>query len=98
MSDWSVYLIRSDEGSIYTGIATDVARRLEKHRAGQGARFLRGRGSLAVIYQCKLGSRSLALRVEHRIKRLTRVEKEEMVRTSRTRRRLLRLVGLDDGS
>ncbi len=98
MSDWSVYLIRSGKGPIYTGIATDVARRLEKHRAGRGARFLRGRGSLVLIYQCKLGSRSLALRVEYRIKRLTRVEKEEIVRTGRTRRRLLDVVGLGDGS
>ena len=96
MSHWSVYLIRSGEGLIYTGIATDVARRLGKHRSGRGAKYLRGRGPLVLIYQRQLGSRSLALRVEHRLKRLTKAQKEAIVRSGSTRQRLLTVLRLAD--
>lgn len=96
MSNWSVYLIRSGEGLIYTGIATDVARRLGQHRSGRGAKYLRGRGPLVLIYQRQLGSRSLALRVEHRLKRLTKAQKEAIVRAGSTRQRLLTVLRLAD--
>ena len=90
MNDWSVYLIRAAGGVIYAGIATDVDRRLDEHRAGRGAKYLRGRGPLAVVYRRKLGSRSLALSVERRLKRMTKAQKEAIVRVAPSRRRLLR--------
>ena len=90
MNDWFVYLIRAAGGVIYTGIATDVDRRLDQHRAGRGAKYLRGRGPLAVVFRRKLGDRSLALRVERRLKRMTKAEKEAIVRAGPSRRRLLR--------
>lgn len=73
-------MIRCGDGSLYTGIATDVARRLEEHRAGRlGARYLRGRAPLELAAQWPVGDRSLASRVEHRIKRMRRVEKEALL-------------------
>ncbi|MFT5050133.1 MAG: putative endonuclease [Chlamydiales bacterium] len=83
--DWSVYLIRCGDGSLYTGIATDVARRLEQHTAsdGKGAKYLRGRGPLEVVLQHAVGGRGLALRVEGRIKKLPRAEKELLVAGTR---------------
>jgi putative endonuclease len=57
---------------LYCGIATDVAARIAAHDAGTGARYTRGRGPLAVVAQRRVGTRSLALRVEHAVKRLTR--------------------------
>ncbi len=80
---WSVYLVRCRDGTLYTGIATDVARRFAEHRknGGKGARYLRGRGPLRLVFQQAVGSRSLALRLEHRIKRLPKVQKERLVRS-----------------
>lgn len=90
MNVWFVYLIRAAGGVIYTGIATDVDRRVEEHRAGRGAKYLRGRGPLAVVFRRKLGDRALALRVERRLKRLTKAGKEAIARAGPSRRRLLR--------
>ncbi len=86
---WYVYMLRCGDGSLYTGIATDVARRVEEHQRGgaRGARYLRGRGPLTLALQWPVGDRGLALRVEARIKRLPRALKEELVsRRSRVRR------------
>lgn len=92
MNDWFVYLIRAAGGVVYTGITIDVDRRLHEHLAGRGAKYLRGRGPLAVVYRRKLGDRSLALSVERRLKLLSKAEKEAIVRAAPSRRRLLSLV------
>lgn len=94
MAAWSVYLLRTSGRALYTGIAVDVEDRLRCHRAGLGARSLRGRGPLVLVYARALGPRSLALRVEYRIKRLTKERKEALVRSRPTRAQLLRTVGL----
>ena len=90
MRAWFVYLVRAGGGAIYTGISTDVEQRLEAHRAGRGAKYLRGRGPLAVVYRLELGDRSLAMSVEQRLKRLTKSQKEAIVRAAPSRRSLLR--------
>ena len=80
MMDWHLYLIRCGDGTLYTGIATDVARRFEEHAAGRGAKYLRGRGPLALVFEAKIGDRSHALRAEHRVKGLKKEQKEALVR------------------
>lgn len=77
--DWSVYLVLCGDGSLYTGIAVDVAARLEKHRAGRGAKYLRGRGPLEVVFHESVGDRSLALRLEGAIKRLPAERKRDLI-------------------
>lgn len=94
MTVWSVYLIRTAGRALYTGIALDVEDRLRRHREGLGARSLRGRGPLRLVYARALGERGLALRVEHRIKRLTKAGKEDLVRSRPSRARLLADLGL----
>jgi putative endonuclease len=81
--DWYIYLIRCGDGSLYTGITTDPARRFAEHRGGgnAGAKYLRGRGPLTLVFQQKLGSRGLALGVESRVKKLSKAKKEALVRT-----------------
>ena len=78
---WYVYMIRSADDSLYTGIATDVQRRLAEHASGgpKAAKYLRGRGPLALVYQQALGARPDALREELRIKRLSKAQKERLV-------------------
>ena len=78
---WSVYVVRRRDGALYTGIAIDVRRRIAEHarQTGKGAKSLRGRGPLHLVFQRVIGSRSLALRVEGTIKRLSKARKEELV-------------------
>lgn len=77
---WSVYLVRCRHGSLYTGITVDVASRIEAHRNGiSGAKYLRGRGPLELAAEWPIGDRSLATRVESRIKRMSRADKEALV-------------------
>jgi putative endonuclease len=81
--DWYLYLIRCRDGSLYTGITTDVARRFAEHQQnnGAGAKYLRGRGPLELVFQKKLGSRSLALGVESKVKKLSKARKEDLIGT-----------------
>jgi putative endonuclease len=80
-SNWSIYFVRCRDGAIYTGIATDVARRFAEHEASgsRAARFLRGRGPLTLIASSTVGSRSEALRLEASIKRFSRRRKLAML-------------------
>ena len=75
---WCVYLLRCGDGTLYCGIALDVAARLETHRAGKGARYTRGRGPLELVYTEACATRSLALKRERAIKALGREAKLEM--------------------
>lgn len=77
--DWHLYMLRSSDGTLYTGIATDVARRMEQHADSRGARRLRGRGPLALVFERAVGSHGLALQLEYRIKQLRKAEKERLV-------------------
>lgn len=91
MSRWHIYLIRTRHGDLYTGIATDVARRFADHQS-QGARcakYLRGRAPLRLVFECPVGDRSLAQTLEARVKRLPRVKKELLVRRNPGIRELL---------
>lgn len=85
-SVWSVYLLRCRNGELYTGIATDVSRRLGEHQQsrGKGAKYLRGRGPLQLVFERSVGSRGLALRVERRIKRLKKTYKEQLILSAST--------------
>jgi putative endonuclease len=79
MSDWSIYMLRCGDGSLYTGIATDVARRIGEHEQGKrGAKCLRGRGPFEIVYQRSIGDRSVALKLEYRVKQLPKSEKEAL--------------------
>lgn len=77
---WSVYLLRCADNSLYTGIALDVELRLKAHRKGPGgAKYLKGRGPLQLVFKYPVGDRARASRVEYLIKRLPKREKERLV-------------------
>jgi putative endonuclease len=64
---------------MYTGIATDVSRRIGEHEQGKrGAKYLRGRGPFELVYQRAVGDRSIATRIEYCVKQLSRSEKENL--------------------
>jgi len=79
MPDWYVYMLRCRDGSLYTGIATDVERRIADHLAGKGAKYLRGRGPLKLVFKEPVGKKGRALKVEHQVKRLPRHKKEALI-------------------
>ena len=74
-------MIRTKNGALYTGITQDVERRFAEHVAGgkKGAKYLRGRGPLNLVFRQKIGSRSEALKAEAAVKNMSKGEKEEMV-------------------
>lgn len=77
---YSLYILRCRDGSLYTGIATDVDRRIREHESGsRGSRYLRGRGPLRLEFAASLGDRSTAQQVEYRVKRLERETKEALI-------------------
>jgi putative endonuclease len=76
--DWFVYLARCRDGSLYCGVARDVAKRIAAHDAGKGARYTRGRGPLSTVAVRRCPSHSEALRLELAVKRLPRAEKEAL--------------------
>ena len=83
MPRWFVYVVRCRDGSLYTGISTDVAARVAVHNAGVGARYTRARRPVQLLYVEKKRSRSTALRREAAIKALPRMEKLELVEARR---------------
>ncbi len=87
MSDsrYSVYIVQCADGTYYTGIATDVARRMREHTSGpRGAKYLKGRGPLSLVFSEEAGDRSRASQVEYHIKRLSRSDKESLVKGNKT--------------
>ena len=79
---WYLYSLRCGDGTLYTGITTDVQRRLQMHRSGKGAKYTRGRGPLEPVYREPCPDMSAALKREYAIKRLSRAEKLRLVMQS----------------
>ena len=96
MYDWHLYILRTRQGTLYTGIATDVARRLLEHTAGRsrGAKYLRARLPLQLTYQTRIGDQALALRAEHKLKQLPKRKKEHIVAIKPDAEQLLAMLGI----
>ena len=75
---WLVYLLRCRDGSLYTGITNDLAKRLETHAAGKASRYTRSRLPVTLVYAERQTDRSQALRREAAITKLRRAEKERL--------------------
>ncbi|MDA1014580.1 MAG: GIY-YIG nuclease family protein [Planctomycetota bacterium] len=78
---WSVYIVRCADGSLYTGVAKDVERRLGQHNAGTAARYTRSRLPVALEYQEAQPSQSAALKRELAIKAFSRKAKEALIQS-----------------
>ena len=78
-SIWYLYILRCGDDTLYTGITTDVDKRLEAHRSGKGAKYTRGRTPLELVYREACGNHSAALKREAEIKRLTRADKQKLI-------------------
>ncbi len=74
-----LYILRCGDGSLYTGIATDVDKRLTVHQSGKGAKYTRGRGPLTVVYREECADKSAALKREWEVKALSREKKLALI-------------------
>lgn len=74
---WNVYILRCADGTLYTGVAMDVARRVHEHNAGGrlAASYTRGRRPVVLVHREAAASRSAALRREYQIKQMSRQDK-----------------------
>jgi len=79
---WFLYILRCGDGSLYTGVTTDVDRRLRMHQEGKASRYTRTHGPVELIYREECGSRSRALARECAVKSLGRPGKEKLVEKS----------------
>ena len=75
---WYVYVLECLDGSLYTGIAIDVARRYASHAVGKGGRYTRSHPPKRVLAVIPFPDRSSASREEYRIKQLTLAEKRAL--------------------
>jgi putative endonuclease len=85
VGSWVVYLLRCADGSLYTGVTTDVRRRCRQHNAGTASRYTRARRPVRLVYQEAHPHRGSALRREAAIKRLSRRQKLQLLRVGRRR-------------
>lgn len=81
MNNWFIYLIRCYDNSLYTGITTDVERRFQEHQGkdNKGAKYLRGKGPLQLVWQHRVSNRSEASRHESVIKKLSKDNKLRLI-------------------
>ncbi len=80
-SQWSVYILRCADNSLYTGVTTDVQRRLDEHNGlvKNGAKYTRNRQPVKLVYQEDAASRSEACKRELAIKSLNKSHKEQLI-------------------
>ncbi|MGB5332489.1 MAG: GIY-YIG nuclease family protein [Woeseiaceae bacterium] len=77
---FSLYIVRCSDDTLYTGIASDVRKRISEHESGaRGAKYLRGKGPLRLEFAEPVGDRGVASALEYRVKRLSRTRKEALI-------------------
>lgn len=79
MEYW-VYILRCSDSTLYTGIAKDIESRIAAHNGGKGAKYTRGRSPVEEVYREQCPSKSAALIREREIKRMTRMQKLQLIR------------------
>jgi putative endonuclease len=80
-NSYTLYILQCSDGTLYTGITTDMERRLHEHNDSPiGAKYTRARRPVTLVYSAVFADRSLATTEESRIKKLSRAEKLEMIR------------------
>lgn len=80
MLSWFVYILHCADNSYYIGITPDIEKRLTLHNSGKGAKYTRGRIPVTLLYSEQFENKSQASKREHELKKLTRKEKEELIK------------------
>jgi len=80
MNKWVLYILRCADGSLYTGITTDLKKRVEKHNAGKASKYTRAKIPVKVVHRENFPGKSSALRREIEIKKLSRQDKLKLIK------------------
>ncbi|MBI2648318.1 MAG: GIY-YIG nuclease family protein [Thaumarchaeota archaeon] len=80
MAEWFVYILRCRTGHLYTGVTTNLERRLKQHNSGTGSKFTRSRLPVSLVFKERLPNRSFATKRELRIKRMALSKKLKLIR------------------
>lgn len=78
---WYVYILECSDQTLYTGITNNLEKRISKHNEGKGAKYTRGRGPVTLVRSFTCSSKSEALKLEYKIKQLSKEEKLSYVPT-----------------
>lgn len=73
---WQVYFVRCRNNALYCGITNNITRRFAQHQAGTGAKYLKGKGPLRLVWSYPVADKSTALKLEYKIKQLPKTKKE----------------------
>lgn len=76
---WFVYILQCADRTLYTGITPSLKKRIALHQSGKAAKYTRGRGPVVLVYQEEHPNKSLALKREAQIKKLTRAQKNALI-------------------
>ena len=79
-SRYFVYIVRCKSGTYYTGYTSNLEQRIKEHNSSRGAKYLRGKSPLVLVYAKEYRYYKNALRAEKNIKKYTRKQKEELIR------------------
>ena len=80
LSQYYVYIVQCSDDTFYTGITTDLDRRITEHnKSKKGAKYTRSRRPVKLVYSRLIGTRSLAQKEEYKIKRLSRIKKKKLI-------------------
>jgi predicted GIY-YIG superfamily endonuclease len=77
---WLLYVLKCRDNTLYTGITTDISRRVRQHRSGTASRYTRSRLPVMLIFSEPCRNRAHALKKEYAMKQLSRKKKEEYIR------------------
>ena len=80
---WHVYILKCGDGSLYTGITTDVLRRIIEHNNKKGGNYTRSRLPVELLHKENYSTRSKALKREYQIKSLTKNKKLALIKKRR---------------
>lgn len=80
MGNWSLYIVCCRDGSLYTGITTDLEKRLKRHNEGRAAKYTRARKPVKLVYTEACDGESQAKKREAEIKKMSRLEKLKLIR------------------
>ncbi len=95
---WYVYILSCGNGALYTGVTTDVGRRLGEHteKGRLAARYTRAFAPVRLVYSCRVGSKRLSHQIEYRIKQLSKEKKKKLVAGQPSRSVLLDFLSMTD--
>ncbi len=85
LNKYFVYIVQCSDGTYYTGSTKNIESRIKLHNSGNGAKYIRGRGPVKLVYSKKYRSHKDVIHAEQGLKKLTRSQKKMLIKTSKVK-------------